>query len=59
MGRTEVWTSAELQGRRAVSCDGNMEYDGSLESDRKKKNKNGDGSPKRKMRGKRLIRKDS
>lgn len=34
---TEPWTFGGLQGRRAVSCDGNMKYDGRLEFDRKQR----------------------
>lgn len=34
---TEPWTFGGLQGRRAVSCDGNMKYDGCLEFDRKQR----------------------
>lgn len=42
---TELWTSGERQGRGAVSRDGNMECDGCLEFDRRRRRRRGrDGS---------------
>lgn len=52
---TELWTCGERQGRGAVSCDGNMECDGSLEFNRRRT----EMEARRKRREETQIRKDS